>query len=104
MTSTPANDPTQALLGDLDALRKSLEERRGRSPYPWDPEPIDRYNRLLERARIVLQGGSVALPEPLAAPASGERLWRTPTDDALQALEQLRAAISSGIQADLSHN
>lgn len=93
--TTHSTPQLRALLTELDALRETLEARRASSPYPWDPAPIDEFNSLLERARAVLPAGPVALPPPLVEPPSGQRLWRTPTDDALQALERLRAVIAS---------
>ena len=94
-----STDRLRSLLGEVDALRESLRERRRSTPYPWDPEPIAEYNRLLERARAVLPSAPVDLPTPPADPAPGRRLWRTPTDDALEALESLRAAIATALEA-----
>ena len=99
MTTKPAAVQLQSLLAEIEALHDALVERRGRTPYPWDPSPIDDYNALLERARAALPEAPVALPEPLEPPATGQRLWRTPTDDALQALENLRASLTTALKA-----
>jgi hypothetical protein len=90
----------QAFITEIDALRDAMRERRARSPYPWDPTPVAEFNALLDRARAVLPEPPVDLPEPLPEPGpSGQHLWRTPTDDALQALENLRAAIATALKA-----
>jgi hypothetical protein len=67
--------------------------RRRESAYPWDPEPIEEVNRLLGRVRVVLPSAPADLPVPPTEARSGRSLWRTPTDDALDALENLRAAV-----------
>ena len=95
----PAAEQLQDLLAEAEALREALIERRSRSPYPWDPAPIADYNALLARARAALPEAPVDLPEPLEPPAGGQRLWRTPTDDALQAIENLRAALTTALKA-----
>lgn len=81
------------LLAEIDALRERLLAGRRESTYPWDAAPYEAYNALVERVRTVLPSVKprlTALPGP--APA-GARLWRTPADDALDAIEDLRAAI-----------
>ena len=87
------------LMREAEALRDALRARRESSPYPWDPTPITDYNRLLERARTLLPAPPVELPEP-RLPSSGRPLWRTPTDEALEAVENLRAAIATALEAD----
>ena len=101
MTTHPTAEKLRELLAEADAFRASLVERRQSSPYPWDPTPIEQYNALLERARAHLPGAPVDLPEPLTPPQSGQRLWRTPTDDALQAVERLRASLATALEAAL---
>ena len=81
------------LLEAIDALRETLLQRRRESPYPWDTRPVEEYNRLLERARVALPSAAARLPTVPATVPSGQQLWRTPTDDVLDALENLRAAI-----------
>lgn len=99
MTPHPTAAQLRELLVETEQLRDALLERRQTSPYPWDAAPIGEYNALLERARAQLPGAPVDLPEPLTPPASGQRLWRTPTDDALQSVERLRAAIVTALEA-----
>jgi hypothetical protein len=99
MTTQPTAEQLRELLAETGRLRDALLERRRTSPYPWDATPIGEYNALLERARAHLPSAPVELPEPLTPPASGQRLWRTPTDDALQAVERLQAAIVTALEA-----
>jgi hypothetical protein len=99
VTTQPTAEQLRELLAEAERLRDALVERRRTSPYPWDAAPIGEYNTLLERARAHLPGPPVELPEPLKPPVSGQRLWRTPTDDALQAIERLQAAITTALEA-----
>lgn len=91
MPSDSWSDEAAGLLQELDALRDDLRRRRRESPYPWDPSPLDEYTRLLERARAALPAAK--LPAIPSTVPSGQRLWRTPTDEALDGLENLRAAV-----------
>ena len=95
---TPDAEALRAALGQIDSLRDALVEQRRASPYPWDPSPIAEFNALLERVRTLLPGAPVRLPPPLTTPSTG-RLWRTPTEDALDALEALQAAIATALKA-----
>lgn len=98
MTSRATSEQLRGLLAEIDALRETLRERRQTSAYPWDPSPLEAYHHLRERARAFLPEAPVHPPTP-DQPLTGGRLWRTPTDDALQALEELRAAIATAIKA-----
>lgn len=91
MPSDSWSDEAAGLLKDVEAFRDALLQRRRESPYPWDPAPLVEYNQLLERARAALP--TAGLPSVPGTAPSGQRLWRTPTDDALDAVENLRAAI-----------
>ena len=93
MPSDSWSDETAALLKEVEVFRDDLLRRRRESPYPWDPAPLDEYNRLLERVRATLPAVGLPLPTIASTAPSGQRLWRTPTDDALDAVENLRAAI-----------
>jgi hypothetical protein len=88
----------RGLLGEIEDLLEALRRRRAESPYPWDAAPIGEANALLERARAVLPGEPVDIPEPLVVHPAGEQLWRTPTDEALQLLETLQAAITTALE------
>lgn len=99
MTAESTADQLRSLLTDVEALRDSLQERRRSTQYPWDPAPIEDYQRLHARARGLLPPGA-RLPEPAASPTqAGQRLWRTPTDETLDGLESLRAAIATALEA-----
>ena len=93
MPSDSWSDEAAGLLEAIEALRETLLQRRRESPYPWDTSPVEEYNRLLERARAALPSAAAKLPTVATTVPSGQRLWRTPTDDVLDALENLRAAI-----------
>jgi hypothetical protein len=93
MPSDSWSDEAAGLLEAIDALREELLRRRRESPYPWDTSPVEEYNRLLERARAMLPAVAAKLPTVTETAPSGQKLWRTPTDDVLDALENLRAAI-----------
>ena len=98
MASESVAERLQALIGEVDALREGLLERRRSTHQPWDPAPLEACNQLLARARAVLPA-SIHLPTLSNEPPLGQRLWRTPTDDALAALENLRAAVATALEA-----
>jgi hypothetical protein len=98
MPSDSWSDEVAGLLKEIEAQRDDLLRRRRESPYPWDTGPIDEYNRLLDRARAALPAIAAKLPGIPATVPSGMRLWRTPTDDALDAIENLRAALITGYE------
>ena len=98
MTSESTGEQLRGLLKDVDALREALLERRRSTHQPWDPAPLDACNQLLARARALLPA-SIHLPTLSNEPPLGQRLWRTPTDDSLAALENLRAAVATALEA-----
>jgi hypothetical protein len=99
MSGAATADQLRALLDQIERLRAELLERRGHTPYPWDPAPLETYSQLLAQARVLLPDPPLDLPELPTEPPSGQALWRTPTDEALEALESLQAAVNTAIKA-----
>ena len=99
MTETATADQLLALLDQIQRFRAELLERRGRTSYPWDPAPLETYRQLAAEVRMRLPGLPLDLPEPASEPPSGQSLWRTPTDDVLEALDGLQAAVNTALKA-----